>query len=183
MKQYFQHDLDDALAMPGDPEALDGLARQVLAMDQAPAAVPPAPPAQGWRQALDAAIAADPKGKQGVADRLGVSRPYVSRICSGDIPVASPLFVQRVIDAYMQVNCPHLGRCLPPGQCRSYAQRSYAQITTAEVPHWRACRRCEHNPDAATGVAAMTARRATTPQTEPLTPNGEHDGSHEVAPL
>jgi hypothetical protein len=89
-----------------------------------------------------------------------------------------------VIDAYMQVACPHLGTTLPPGQCRSYAQRSYAQITTADVPHWRACRRCDHNPDAATGVAAMTARRATAPLVplhQPTPPAGDLDESNESA--
>ncbi|MCU0963570.1 MAG: helix-turn-helix transcriptional regulator [Burkholderiaceae bacterium] len=112
------------------------------APDEAFRSMPPAP----WRVVLEHAIAADPSGKKGVAERLGVSRPYVSRITTGHIPQASGQFVQRVVDTYMQVQCPHLDRLLPPGQCRSYAGRTYAQLNGAqEVAHWRACRRCPHN--------------------------------------
>lgn len=115
-------------------------------------------PLPAWRTALDTAIATDPRGKLGVAERLGVSRPYVSRVATGHIPVASPLFVQRVVDNYLQVNCPHLQAPLPPGQCRSYAARTYTQISAHDVPHWRACLRCANNPNNAaagqTGAAA-----------------------------
>lgn len=119
-----------------------------------------AQPLPAWRVALDAAIAADPRGKLGVARALGVSRPYVSRVATGHIAVASPLFIQRVIDTYLQVDCPHLQRTLPPGQCRAYAQRSYADISREDVAHWRACRRCPHNPDRAAARPAAGADTA-----------------------
>jgi hypothetical protein len=118
------------------------------AVDTSAEATPATPAtAAPWRAALDAAIAADPQGKLGVALRLGVSRPYVSRITTGHIPEASPRFIQRVVDTYLQVDCPHLQRSLPPGQCRSYAQLRYSEITADQVPHWRACRRCPRNPE------------------------------------
>lgn len=138
----------DAATVALDPDTsgeLTALARGVLGLPPAPA--PAAAPA--WRQALDRAIAADPRGKLGVAERLGVSRPYVSRITTGDIPQASPRFIQRVIDVYLQVDCPHLRRSLPPGQCRAYATRAYADIAREDVPHWRACRRCPQRPQPA----------------------------------
>ena len=110
-------------------------------------------PTPGWRLALNAAISADPEGKKGVAERLGVSRPYVSRITTGHIAVASRRFVARVEAALMQVDCPHLLRALPPAECRAYAQRSYAQISQFDVGHWRACRTCPCNPTKPTNPA------------------------------
>lgn len=111
-----------------------------------PAADKPQRPA--WRAALDAAIEADPRGMTGVALQLEVSRPYVSRVVTGHIPEAevSPRFVRRVEDKFMQVDCPHLGTPLVRSRCAAYAARRYEQINADQVAHWRACRRCPHNP-------------------------------------
>ena len=103
-------------------------------------------PAPAWRDALNAAIATDPAGKQGVALRLGVSRPYVSRITTGHIPQASAKFIARVVEVYQRVDCPYLDHSLSPQECRRYAGRSYAAIAQPEVAHWRACRACPQNP-------------------------------------
>jgi hypothetical protein len=111
-------------------------------------------PAPSWRRALDEAIEADPRGRKGVAERLGVSRPYVSRITTGHIPQASPKFIRRVVAVLQRVDCPHLGTSLPPADCRAYAERRYAQIGPFDVPHWRACRACPNNPLRAEAEAA-----------------------------
>ena len=125
--------------------------------DTHPAAAPAAPAAEtaDWRAVLDAAIANDPQGKFGVSLRLGVSRPYVSRITTGHIPKASPRFVARVLTRLAQVHCPHLGETISAEECRGYAARDYARIAAHEVPHWRACRACQKHPDriAAAAVA------------------------------
>lgn len=142
-------------------------------------------PVPAWRAALDQAIAADPQGKLGVALRLGVSRPYVSRITTGHIPAASPRFVERVRATYLQVQCPHLGRTLPPDDCRRFAGRSYAELGPDGVDHWRACRRCASNPisrAAALGLpslgaadaAAASAAAAPTPAPTPAAPGEDH---------
>ena len=107
--------------------------------------LPPVPAAAalpGWREQLLAAIEADPRRSAGVAEKLGVSRVYVSRVLTGSIPVASPRFVSRVVALCQRVHCPHLDTSLPPDECRAYAARQYAQIDAAQVPHWRACQRC-----------------------------------------
>lgn len=162
------------LGTPGDlaPEQLGDIARSLMGLPpQAPGAQHRAlAPLPDWRLALDAAIAADPQGKAGVALRLGVSRPYVSRVTTGHMPVAPARFVARVRAVYMQVQCPHLGRALPPGQCLAYAQRGYADVGADEVDHWRACRRCPANPiTRAPSVrpdgAGATADATTTPET------------------
>lgn len=143
MTELLQITLD---ALPVAEAELGDIARGMLGMapqDKAAAHRRPVPP---WRAALDQAIAEDPQGKHGVALRLGVSRPYVSRITTGHIPEASPRFVERVRATYLQVQCPHLARTLPPADCRRFAGRSYAELGPDGVDHWRACRRCPSNP-------------------------------------
>ena len=132
-----------------------------------PPAAPKVPALPAWRVALDAAIAGDPAGKKGVAERLTeagfkTSRPYVSRIATGHIPKASAKFIAKVVAVYLRVDCPALQRSLPPAECRAYAERSYAQITSFEVAHWRACRGCANNPGqpATQPAAPVAARRA-----------------------
>lgn len=114
-----------------------------------------------WRKALDEAILADPRGRTGVAEKLEISRPYVSRVLTGSIAKPSKKFAARVAAVYLQVLCPHLGHHIPPATCRQFAQRTYSAISPQDVPHWRACRRCPHNthnPSAA--LAAMPAAPA-----------------------
>ena len=99
-----------------------------------------------WRVVLNDAITADPAGKKGVAERLGVSRPYVSRVTTGNLQHRVPAkFIARVSAVLMRVDCPYLQRPLAPADCRSYADRSYAQVSSFEVDHWRACRGCPNN--------------------------------------
>jgi hypothetical protein len=134
-------------------------------------------PGPAWRAALVAAIEADPRGMTGVALRLEVSRPYVSRVMTGHIPEAavSPRFVRRVEDKLMQVDCPHLGAPLARSSCAGYAGRSYAQISAHEVAHWRACRRCPHNP---AHREAVKNARATPPAGRPQPPAAaQHQGA------
>ena len=99
----------------------------------------------GWRALLDAAIAADARGITGVAERLGYSRPAVSRVLSGTYGDPTRL-AAKVLATYARIDCPHLRASLAPDECAAYAGRSYGAITAADVPHWRACRKCPHNP-------------------------------------
>lgn len=120
-----------------------GIARGLLVL---PPAQPKPRDLPAWRAMLDAAVSADPAGKKGVAERLGVSRPYVSRVITGDLQHRVPAkFIARVNAVLMQVDCPYLQRPLPPADCGRYAERSYAQISSFEVDHWRACRACPNN--------------------------------------
>jgi DNA-binding transcriptional regulator YdaS (Cro superfamily) len=114
-------------------------------------------PSPGWRQALDAAVAADPRGKLGVSERLGVSRVYVSRVMTGSMPSAPAKFVERVTKTLMVVHCPHLQRALQPEECRAYAARTYSQVSQFEVAHWRACKGCAHNAQRQAGTLATGA--------------------------
>ena len=98
-----------------------------------------------WLSLLRQAVDADPRGKAGVAERLGYSRPAISRVLSGSYGDTGRL-ATKVLATYARIDCPHLLASLAPAECSAYAGRAYGAIAAADVPHWRACRRCPHNP-------------------------------------
>lgn len=87
------------------------------------------------------------RGNAGVADRLGVSRPYVARVLTGNIPLdrVSPRLVSKVIDCYGGWNCPHTGDHIAASACRAMAGKTYESLIFAQVDQWRACQGCAHN--------------------------------------
>lgn len=99
------------------------------------------------------------RGNAGVAERLGVSRPYVARVLTGNIPVGtvSPRLIAKVIDCYGGWTCPHTGQHLPASACRRTATRTYESLSFAEVDAWRACQDCQHNPLRPAGAAELEA--------------------------
>lgn len=153
---------------PADPAGGRGGAAE----DAAAADLPIPAPLPAWRRALEEAVQRDPRGRAGVAERIGVSRVYVSRVMSGDISPVPESFVGRVLAHLCRVDCPHLGRALAPSECRHYAERPYRALAAAEVNHWRACQRCPNKAppeapptssfgaDAAERAAAQARQRA-----------------------
>jgi hypothetical protein len=127
----------------------------------------PTTPIPAWRVALNVAIVTDPRGRAGVAEKLGCSRPYVSRVTTGDIDPAPAKFVRRVIATLMRVECPHLGVTLAPDECRTFAARTYARISATEVPHWRACQKCPVKAPPRDGFAASPRGGDTSGPAEP----------------
>ena len=111
-------------------------------LDQVRAAIPP-----GWRDVLEREISADPRGKLGLAKRMGVSRVYVSRVATGHIPPeqVSPRFIARLYESLEAYICPHTGQTIAPSLCRRTAARTYESLTFAEVDQWRACQSCRNN--------------------------------------
>jgi len=101
-----------------------------------------------WPDVLAREIAADPRGKLGLSERMGVSRVYVSRVATGHIPPeqVSPRFIARLFESLDAITCPHTRTPMAPSVCRSHAARTYESCSFAEVDHWRACQGCPHNP-------------------------------------
>lgn len=119
-------------------------------VDTATQALPDVEPR--WLALLKEAVEAD--CTTGVAQRMGVSRPYVSRVLMTNenrIKVVSPLFIKRVMAAFGRgrVDCPHLSRDIALGECQSFAGREWKVIHGSgpeKVLHWRACQACPQNP-------------------------------------
>lgn len=123
--------------------------------------------AEDWRGVLATLVAEHPKGKQGVADVMGVSRVYVSRVfMTGPNRIEHPgkAFVAKVWGAVGAVACPHLGRTLATADCKAHATRSWGALSGQDqVQHWRACQRCPHNPAAVAEAMATSAHADTRP--------------------
>jgi hypothetical protein len=101
-----------------------------------------------WVAILAREIAADPRGKLGLSERMGISRVYVSRVATGHIPCerVSQRFVTRLYESLEAYECPHTRAAMAPSVCRGHAARTYEELTFAEVDHWRSCQRCPRNP-------------------------------------
>lgn len=116
-------------------------------------AVPPAPTSDlagstDWRAILAREIAADPRRKAGVAERMGVKRSYVSRAMStGKSAYAAvpPAFIRRVFDLESDVDCPAQGRRVARADCRKANQAAPTHNPLA-MRLWRECQRCPLKP-------------------------------------
>ena len=101
-------------------------------------------PEHDWLALLRQAVAADPRHITGVSERIGYSRTTVSLVLAGKYPNPTDV-ASAVIAAYVRIDCPHLRISLDPADCTTYAARRYSALNAADVPHWRACRKCPHN--------------------------------------
>lgn len=102
-----------------------------------------------WRAILQREIDLHPRGKAGVAERMGVSRAYVSRATSdgasgyaGDVPGD---FIRRVLDLESDVDCPATGTRRPRAECRKANQPAPTHNPMA-MHLWRECQRCPIKP-------------------------------------
>jgi hypothetical protein len=108
-------------------------------------------PTAVWRDIIAREIAADPRGKAGVADRLGVSRSYVSRALSAGksgYQAVPKKFILRVLDLESEIDCPATGARTPRADCHK-ANAPMPTYNPIAVGIWRACQSCPHKP---TGV-------------------------------
>jgi len=101
-----------------------------------------------WRAILAREIGLHPRGKAGVAERMGVSRAYVSRAMSAgasayaDVPAD---FIRRVLDLESDVDCPAIGARAPRADCRKANQPAPTHNPLA-MRIWRECQRCPLKP-------------------------------------
>jgi len=105
-------------------------------------------PSLHWRAILQREIELHPRGKAGVADRMGVSRAYVSRATSAgasgyaDVPGD---FIRRVLDLESDVDCPATGTRVARTECRKANQPAPTHNPLA-MRIWRECQRCPIKP-------------------------------------
>jgi len=101
-------------------------------------------------QLLAAAVAADRKGKAGVAARLGAgcSRPLLARVLSPNDPCAmSDKLAARVIDVYHVIRaCPGTGSEMPVSECQRLASGPAPTHNPQAMRIWKACRTCPLKP-------------------------------------
>jgi hypothetical protein len=98
-----------------------------------------------WFLLLLAAVESDPRGRQGVADRLGISRTQVSLAISGKYgnPINLAKRVLHVMDRHL---CRYIGAPVTDAYCR--------EVNDGPAPIWdpsgmdqrRVCQTCPHKP-------------------------------------
>lgn len=97
-----------------------------------------------WQSILQTAIERD--GCVAVAQKLGYrNHTQVSLIARGH-KKPSERFIGRVLSHFWLIQCPYLKRTIDANTCCEYAGRSFAAVAPMDMPHWRACKRCAHNP-------------------------------------
>ena len=98
---------------------------------------------------LAGAIAADPRGKAGVADVLDVSRSLLARVLSPADPTGlSGKLARRVIDHYDVVaECPATGAAQPRSECHRLSAAPAPTHHPLAMRIWKTCRRCPHKPN------------------------------------
>ncbi|MBN8462655.1 MAG: hypothetical protein J0M01_07555 [Dechloromonas sp.] len=99
---------------------------------------------------LVAAVAADKKGKAGVAARLGAgcSRSLLARVLSpNDEAGMSDKLARRVIDAYHVIRaCPATDGEMPISECRRIALGHAPTHNPLAMRIWKTCQTCPHKP-------------------------------------
>ena len=106
--------------------------------------------APDWRALLAAEVETNPKGKAGVAIRLGVSRAYVSRALSSGsaaFKAVPPKFIARVIDRLHVIpECPATGQPQPRSDCMRIGNGAAPTHNPLSMRIWIECQRCPHKP-------------------------------------
>lgn len=97
------------------------------------------------RTLLEVAVAANPRGKAGVADEIGYSRTAVSLYLSGEYRSPKKLEAA-VISRYDRRHCPHTGEDTGPDICRRRALSPKPYGGNARERQWQACQSCPHKP-------------------------------------
>mgnify|MGYP000860274767 CR=1 FL=1 len=108
-------------------------------------------------QLLTAAVAADRKGKAGVAARLGTgrSRSLLARVLSpNDACAMSDKLAARVLDVYHVVRaCPGTGGEMPVSECQRLSGGPAPTHNPQAMRIWKACRTCPFKPTKPQGDA------------------------------
>lgn len=87
-----------------------------------------------------------------IAREIGMKRTSLSLLINGKYPASlekvTAKFEATVFMRYRaQVACPHLGRGIGAAECALYASAPMTMSSPSKLRHWRACQRCEHNPN------------------------------------
>ncbi len=101
------------------------------------------------RHLLVDAVAADPKGKAGVAIRLGYGRALISRVLSPNDPTGmSAALAQRVIDRFHVIpECPATGFPQPRYECRRICGGAAPMHNPLAMRIWKTGQTCPHKPE------------------------------------
>lgn len=95
------------------------------------------------------AVATDPRGKAGVAVRLGYGRALISRVLSPNDPTGlSEKLARRVIDRFHVIpECPATELPQPCSECRRISRGPAPTHNPLAMRIWKVCQTCHHKPE------------------------------------
>lgn len=87
-----------------------------------------------------------------IAREVGMPRPSLSLLINGKYPAGlekvTAKFENTVLLRYRaQVACPHLKRGISAAECARHASAPMSMSSPSKLRQWRACQRCDHNPN------------------------------------
>ena len=100
-------------------------------------------------QLLSDAVATHPKGKAGIAVRLGYGRALIARTLSPNDPLQiSDALAERVIERlHVVAECPATGLPQPRSECRRIGSGHAPTHNPLAMRIWKICRACPHFPN------------------------------------
>lgn len=105
------------------------------------------PAGHNWLALLNSAVEADPRGRAGVAERIGFSRSAISQVLSGTYPADPAKVALAVIDHYDRPACPLAGGIeIERGDCRRKALRPRPFGGRTLLTQWETCQTCPNKP-------------------------------------
>lgn len=109
-----------------------------------------------WFSVLVEAVEADPRGRAGVAERLGkkCGRSALSLVLSGEYPAEPGAVAKRVLEVYDRRPCPYFGTLVKVEFCQSASSGPVPIWDPAALELRRCCQTCEHRTGAGTGDGA-----------------------------
>jgi hypothetical protein len=101
--------------------------------------------AEKWLELLRQAVDADPRGRAGVAEKIGFSRPAISQVLSGVYPARPDKIARAVVDHYDKPDCILMNKVIDRPLCRRVSLIPEPQGGDARV-RWLTCQTCPHKP-------------------------------------
>ncbi len=98
-----------------------------------------------WMVLLEKAVEADPRGRQGVADRIGFSRGAVSTALAGKYAADPANIARAVMDHLDNPYCPLVVRVIERRICRRTSLIKEPAGGDARL-RWLTCQTCPHKP-------------------------------------
>lgn len=104
-----------------------------------------------WIALLRAEVAKPNKTITDVAREIGMKRPSLSLLLSGNYPAklnkVTEKFAAKVMRLYRhEVLCPHLRQGISDEACFAFANAPMSMSSPEKLRHYRACQRCPLNP-------------------------------------
>lgn len=98
---------------------------------------------------LRRAVAEHPRGKAGVAERIGYSRPAVSRLLAGTYGNDTHQVLGRALKVLDLRRCPYLGIDIAGDDCRQTNHGPAPTWDPAALAQRRVCQTCQYRPEEA----------------------------------